>query len=159
MSLAQHVTQAEGFDYEPPAAEEEGNTTTSHEHRRISNGVAWNYGSALSSADHLPIDNKSEWRRMSFAPGDPDPDVQPLPRIPTYKVSNARRFAQVATGYDDLLVDPVIVSAKHEQTAVDQNRRCSQSSVRHHARREAMELLGLALRPNLGSQQPQAHLY
>jgi len=42
---------------------------------------------------------------------------------------------------------------------VDQNRRCWQDAVRHDARREAMKLLGLPLRPDFGSQQPQTHLH
>lgn len=91
MSLAQHVTQAEGFDYDPPVVDE---SSGHHQHQQqTDNGVAWNHGGVLASTDLQPLDNKSEWRRMSFAPAEPAVHAQ-LPRIPAYKVSNLRRLGE-----------------------------------------------------------------
>ncbi|KAF4974841.1 hypothetical protein FZEAL_8302 [Fusarium zealandicum] len=77
MSLAQHVTQGDGFDYEGPA----------------------NPNAAFGTANILNIGagedaNRPEWRRLSFAPVE---IAQEEPHIAAYKTSNAKRCAQVAT--------------------------------------------------------------
>ncbi|KAF4454451.1 hypothetical protein F53441_3078 [Fusarium austroafricanum] len=90
MSLAQHVTQTEGFDYEGPANPNyEGPT-----HPNVSPGFGT--GNILVSGDECDQNgDRPEWRRLSFAPVE---IVQALPNIAAYKVSNIKRYVQVATG-------------------------------------------------------------
>ncbi|KAH8654773.1 major facilitator superfamily domain-containing protein [Ilyonectria robusta] len=83
MSLAQHVTQVDGFDYECPANPSSngnlnGNDSTANEQCL---GVG-------EDAD------RSEWRHMSFAPVE---IAQDETHIAAYKVSNSKRYAQAAT--------------------------------------------------------------
>ncbi|KAM5344240.1 hypothetical protein ACJ41O_012777 [Fusarium nematophilum] len=78
MSLAQHVTQGEGFDYEGPAS-------SSNEVFGVPGQLVLGVGDDIK---------KCEWRRMSFAPVE---ITQDEPHIAAYKVSNSKRYAQVAT--------------------------------------------------------------
>ncbi|VUC21977.1 unnamed protein product [Clonostachys rosea] len=80
MSLAQHVTQEEGFDYQLPTDHD------SHNGHSIEQRVA--------SVD-VGEENLTEWRRMSFSPGDFKPQSQP--HTAAYKVSDWKRGVQVAT--------------------------------------------------------------
>ncbi|OLN86720.1 Protein FMP42-like protein 2 [Colletotrichum chlorophyti] len=83
MSLAQHVTQAEGFDYERPA-----------EHLdQVGNNEA-PFGSAQLELNETSNDDP-QWRRLSFAPVETVHVEKP---IAAYKVSNTKRWVQVATG-------------------------------------------------------------
>jgi hypothetical protein len=74
MSLAQHVTHAEGFDYEPPVAEDMGRSQQQF------------------AGSGLPVDNKSGWRRMSFSPTEPPISLETPRHAAAYKVSAARRL-------------------------------------------------------------------
>ncbi|KAL0940297.1 major facilitator superfamily transporter [Colletotrichum truncatum] len=85
MSLAQHVTQAEGFDYERPAEQTE----------QPDNGEALFGTLQPLSTESFNNHNDPQWRRLSFAPIEPDHVEKP---IAAYKVSNAKRWVQVATG-------------------------------------------------------------
>ncbi|KAH7114964.1 major facilitator superfamily domain-containing protein [Dactylonectria estremocensis] len=83
MSLAQHVTQVEGFDYEGPANPNSngnlnGNDSTANEQ-------------CLGVGEDA---NRSEWRRMSFAPVEITQDET---HIAAYRVSNSKRYGQAAT--------------------------------------------------------------
>ncbi|KAK1451243.1 FMP42 [Colletotrichum cuscutae] len=82
MSLAQHVTQAEGFDYERPT-EQIGST---------GNGEAI-FGT-LNPSNTESSSDEPQWRRLSFAPIE---TVRAEKPIAAYKVSNTRRWVQVAT--------------------------------------------------------------
>lgn len=80
MSLAQHVTNFEGFDYEGPA----------------NPSVHPEVGGEFGAADLLHLTeggdtNRSEWRRLSFAPVEVPYEE---PHIAAYKVSDARRYGQ-----------------------------------------------------------------
>ncbi|KAM0350600.1 hypothetical protein ACHAPU_003085 [Fusarium lateritium] len=90
MSLAQHVTQTQGFDYEGPANPNyEGPTHPS---------VSPRFGTPNIIAPGERFESfpdRSEWRRLSFAPVD---IVQKLPNLAAYKVSDVKRYAQVTTG-------------------------------------------------------------
>lgn len=86
MSLAQHVTQAEGFDYEPTLADDVGRNQ-----QQIRDGLSWNYEHSEFS-DRLPVDNKSGWRRMSFAPAEPPLALETPRPVAAYNVSNAKRL-------------------------------------------------------------------
>lgn len=90
MSLAQHVTQTEGFDYEGPANPNyEGPS-----HPNASTGFGT--GNSLAPGDECDQSgDRSEWRRLSFAPVEV---AKKLPNIAAYKVSNLKRYIQVATG-------------------------------------------------------------
>ncbi|KAL6855427.1 hypothetical protein ACO1O0_006573 [Amphichorda felina] len=77
MSLAQHVTQSQGFDYQSPTG-----VRDFQEPRRRSHDV-----------ERRP----SAWRRLSYAPVDFAQD-QRGPHRAAYKVSNLKRAAQVAVG-------------------------------------------------------------
>ncbi|KFA56188.1 hypothetical protein S40293_00106 [Stachybotrys chartarum IBT 40293] len=96
MSLAQHLTQ-EGFDYEGPAnpAFDTGTGTVTRS-RQTSIARTINDPEAPLN-DPQPrnstLDNKSEWRQVDFAPK----AVQEEPRLAAYKVSNAKRYAQITT--------------------------------------------------------------
>lgn len=80
MSLAQHVTQVEGFDYEGPA------------NPLVSYDLEQDASSPRPLSPCLgPVDTKSEWRRMSFAPAEP---TVKEPHIAAYKVSDARRWGK-----------------------------------------------------------------
>ncbi|KAF9874452.1 hypothetical protein CkaCkLH20_08015 [Colletotrichum karsti] len=85
MSLAQHVTQAEGFDYERPVEQPD----------QAGNGEAAFGTLQLLSTDSLNNNADPQWRRLSFAPVEPVHVEKP---IAAYKVSNAKRWVQVATG-------------------------------------------------------------
>ncbi|OHE99995.1 major facilitator superfamily transporter [Colletotrichum orchidophilum] len=83
MSLAQHVTQAEGFDYERPTEQV------------VSNGNNEAIFGTLNP-DHLESSNDDpHWRRLSFAPIETVHVEKP---IAAYKVSNSKRWVQVGTG-------------------------------------------------------------
>ncbi|KAF6828762.1 major facilitator superfamily transporter [Colletotrichum plurivorum] len=85
MSLAQHVTQAEGFDYERPVEQAEP-----------ANNAEAAFGTFQPlSTDSLVNNSDPQWRRLSFAPVEPAHAEKP---IAAYKVSNAKRWVQVATG-------------------------------------------------------------
>ncbi|KAG5805365.1 hypothetical protein H9Q71_010065 [Fusarium xylarioides] len=90
MSLAQHVTQTEGFDYEGPANpnyEAPGHPSVS---------LGFGTGNTLVPGDECDqSDDRPEWRRLTFAPVEV---VKKLPNIAAYKVSNLKRYVQVATG-------------------------------------------------------------
>nr|RBQ96039.1 hypothetical protein FVER53263_08606 [Fusarium verticillioides] len=90
MSLAQHVTQTEGFDYEGPANPSyEGPSYPS-----VSPGFG--SGNTLVPGDECDQSgDRSEWRRLNFAPVEV---AKKLPNIAAYKVSNLKRYVQVATG-------------------------------------------------------------
>lgn len=75
MSLAQHVTHDEGFDYEPPLADD------------------INRNQPQFGADSgLLVDNRSEWRRMSFSPAEPPTPSETPRHAAAYKVSTAKRL-------------------------------------------------------------------
>ncbi|KHO01497.1 MFS transporter [Metarhizium album ARSEF 1941] len=79
MSLAQHVTQADGFEYEfPPAA----------------NQPSSNADRETSSVARVVTPSKPEWQRMNFSPTGSDSEEA---HIAAYKVSVAKRIVQVAT--------------------------------------------------------------
>ncbi|KAK1545108.1 major facilitator superfamily transporter [Colletotrichum paranaense] len=82
MSLAQHVTQAEGFDYERPTEQIES----------TGNGEAI-FGT-LNPSNTESSSDEPQWRRLSFAPIE---TVRAEKPIAAYKVSNTRRWVQVAT--------------------------------------------------------------
>lgn len=80
MSLAQHVTQIGGFDYEGPANPSVNPEGTSE------------FGTAnLLNLGEGDDTNLSEWRRLSFAPVELPREE---PHIAAYKVSNARRYGK-----------------------------------------------------------------
>ncbi|KAG7142702.1 Protein FMP42 like protein [Verticillium longisporum] len=86
MSLAQHVTQSEGFDYEapPPCPKPD---------------VPYEDVLHLSAAD---IACRTEYRRLSFDAFAPHDAVLAVPqhkepRLAAYKISDLKRFVQVAT--------------------------------------------------------------
>jgi hypothetical protein len=81
MSLAQHVTQTEGFDYEGPANPNyEG---PSHP----------NVSPVLVPGDECDQSgDRSEWRRLSFAPIE---IAKKLPNIAAYNVSNLKRYGEL----------------------------------------------------------------
>ncbi|GJC83771.1 protein FMP42 [Colletotrichum liriopes] len=83
MSLAQHVTQAEGFDYERPAEQVEHNDNTEAV-----------LGAFQPETTEINNDDP-QWQSLSFAPVK---TVQVEKPIAAYKVSNAKRWVQVATG-------------------------------------------------------------
>ncbi|KAK1986334.1 major facilitator superfamily transporter [Colletotrichum cereale] len=83
MSLAQHVTQAEGFDYERPIEQAENNGNS-----EAACGLL--QPEAIETANDDP-----QWQHLSFAPLKTDHIEKP---IAAYKVSNAKRWAQVASG-------------------------------------------------------------
>ncbi|KAF5662711.1 hypothetical protein FHETE_7817 [Fusarium heterosporum] len=90
MSLAQHVTQTQGFDYEGPANPNyEGPT-----HPSVSPGFG-TPNIIAPGEEYVSFPDRSEWRRLSFAPVD---IVQRLPNLAAYKVSDVKRYVQVATG-------------------------------------------------------------
>ncbi|KAJ4181515.1 hypothetical protein FALCPG4_016657 [Fusarium falciforme] len=87
MSLAQHVTQVEGFDYQGPA------------NPNYECPAPPSFQGPFGAPDVLSPGvgddtNRSEWRRLSFAPVD---ITQDEPHIAAYKVSDVKRFVQVAT--------------------------------------------------------------
>ncbi|KAF7562470.1 hypothetical protein G7046_g1667 [Stylonectria norvegica] len=87
MSLAQHVTQLEGFDYEGPSYPSNNQNPNSN----------YNTGDGLrlmDDDDDVRNSSRPEWRRRSFAPTD-FPQVEP--HIAAYKVTSAKRYAQVTT--------------------------------------------------------------
>lgn len=84
MSLAQRVTQVEGFDYEGPA-----NPAVHHDHHPDGE-----FGTAnLLFPDATDDNNKSEWRRLSLAPVDVTKD-EPLLKEAAYKVSDVKRVGK-----------------------------------------------------------------
>lgn len=83
MSLAQHVTQIEGFDYEGPA---NPLVATDYAQSLADNTIPRSLTPGLG-----PVDNKSEWRQLNFAPAEP---LSLEPHIAAYKVSNARRYGK-----------------------------------------------------------------
>ncbi|CAH0052551.1 unnamed protein product [Clonostachys solani] len=80
MSLAQHVTQEEGFDHQLPTDRDNQNGHSIEQR--------------VASVD-AGEENLTEWRRMSFSPGDFKPQSQP--HTAAYKVSDWKRGVQVAT--------------------------------------------------------------
>ncbi|KAF4471585.1 photosystem II D2 [Fusarium albosuccineum] len=89
MSLAQHVTHGEGgFDYEGPA--NPNYESTSHPDLNVAFGAP-----NILSPGVGDDANRSEWRRLSFAPVE---IVHDQLHVAAYKVSNAKRYVQVATG-------------------------------------------------------------
>lgn len=78
MSLAQRVTHVEGFDYEGPP--------------NLSNcqDTDGEFGTNGLLCPVVTDDNKSEWRRLSFAPVDVTND-EPPPKQAAYRVSDAKR--------------------------------------------------------------------
>ncbi|CAF3660936.1 unnamed protein product [Fusarium graminearum] len=90
MSLAQHVTHPEGFDYEGPANPNyEGPI-----HPDISPGFGTPNILVPDRYEYESFPDRSSWRRLSFAPIE---IAQKLPNLAAYKVSNFKRYAQVAT--------------------------------------------------------------
>jgi hypothetical protein len=83
MSLAQHVTQTEGFDYEGPAGAKD---TPEVDAERVS----LLFPPVQDSGD-VPEDSKiSEWHRLSYAPIEFGVEERG-PRDAAYKVSNFKR--------------------------------------------------------------------
>lgn len=80
MSLAQHVTQAQGFDYESPARAGDLQTTDRESLAPLS---------PRSTGVPNRETNGSDWRRLSYAPVDFPRDQRP--RRAAYKVSNFKR--------------------------------------------------------------------
>lgn len=87
MSLVQHVTQAEGFDYDGRPAPSPVTTPQVDDNVEASQII-----DATAQDDGTP-----EWRRLSYAPIDLNNGAEPLPNAPAYKVSNVKRLAQVTT--------------------------------------------------------------
>ncbi|KAH8176404.1 major facilitator superfamily protein [Sarocladium implicatum] len=88
MSLVQHVTQAEGFDYDGRPAD---STVTSPAQPDEPFGQP-------HLIDPTELEDKNpEWRRLSYAPIDLMQGETPLPNSRAYTTSNAVRLAQVAT--------------------------------------------------------------
>ncbi|KAJ6030386.1 MFS transporter [Penicillium canescens] len=83
MSLAQHVTQAEGFDFEGSNSSNPYSTNEG-----ICESATPGFQTSASNGDQ-------EWRFMDFAPAD---STSEEPHIAAYKVPFAKRCAQVATG-------------------------------------------------------------
>ncbi|KAG6007407.1 hypothetical protein E4U43_000304 [Claviceps pusilla] len=83
MSLAQHVTQSEGFDY----AEQAGDGRPSHGDDERADETT-----ALLSTHRPP---KRKWRYMKFGLGY---QAEPEHQVAAYEISVARRCVQVATG-------------------------------------------------------------
>ena len=98
MSLAQHVTQQQGFDYEGPANPSSNNTTTAYQ---IVNSSSNHDGDGEDEGDdadsgivlHASATETSrpEWRHMNFDPAEP---AKEEPHIAAYKVSDARRLCR-----------------------------------------------------------------
>lgn len=80
MSLAQHVTQAEGFDYERPTEQIE------------STGNAEAIFDTLNPFNTESSINEPQWRRLSFAPIETVHAEKP---IAAYKVSNTKRWGKI----------------------------------------------------------------
>jgi hypothetical protein len=74
MSLAQHVTQEEGFDCQLPTDRDNQN---------------WHSIEQRVASVDAGEENLTEWRRMSFSPGDFKPQSQP--HTAAYKVSDWKR--------------------------------------------------------------------
>ncbi|KAG9256217.1 major facilitator superfamily domain-containing protein [Emericellopsis atlantica] len=94
MSLAQHVTQAVGFDYEGPAGSHAGDD---QDNERQSLLWAPAPQSEAGGEDNNDLNLMSEWRELSYAPLDLKLD-EPLERDAAYKVTNTKRIAQVVAG-------------------------------------------------------------
>ncbi|KID81748.1 MFS transporter [Metarhizium guizhouense ARSEF 977] len=77
MSLAQHVTQADGFESDVPRTDNQLSIATDEEASPVVNP------------------NKPEWQRMSFSPAYSDPEKN---HTAAYKVSITKRIVQVVTG-------------------------------------------------------------
>lgn len=87
MSLAQHVTHPEGFDYEGPANPNyEGPT-----HPDISPGFGTPNILVPDRYEYESFPDRSSWRRLSFAPIE---IAQKLPNLAAYKVSNFKRYGE-----------------------------------------------------------------
>ncbi|KAF5024414.1 hypothetical protein F66182_3500 [Fusarium sp. NRRL 66182] len=86
MSLAQHVTQTEGFDYEGPA---------NPNYEGPSHAISPAFGTpdilAPRGDYEQAVVDRPEWRRLSFAPVE---IVKELPRLAAYKVSNLKRYGE-----------------------------------------------------------------
>src|SRR5687768_16714365 len=87
MSLVQHVTQAEGFDYDgrpplsPVISPEPREACIDHQH-----------------SDQTLLDDRNlEWQPLSYAPLDLTQGQTPLPNTSAYSVSSVKRLAQVST--------------------------------------------------------------
>lgn len=83
MSLAQHVTQDEGFDYRwhvnPFTGATDGQTDQENQN--------------LIPRETVQDNNVPEWRRKSFAPVDlTQPDIQ---HTAAYKISNRQRIGEL----------------------------------------------------------------
>lgn len=86
MSLAQHVTQAQGFDYDGPAAP---NHTPDHE-----------WDAMLQQDDQIQYEETKapEWQQLNFAPGD-FAQQERGPRDAAYKVSNIKRAGKTPPSF------------------------------------------------------------
>ncbi|CRG82873.1 Protein FMP42 [Talaromyces islandicus] len=82
MSLAQHVTQSDGFDYEVLRSE-------------TNNAPVVNHSQTITGP--FQDENKTAgWRHMNFAPVDELHETQS--RTAAYKISSTKRYAQIAIG-------------------------------------------------------------
>ncbi|KAH6983852.1 hypothetical protein EDB80DRAFT_768172 [Ilyonectria destructans] len=94
MSLALHVTQVEGFDYEGPANPSSSAALNpiqlTQKQKTLGNDSTANEQCLGVGEDA----HRSELRRMSFAPVEITQDET---HIAAYKVSNSKRYAQAAT--------------------------------------------------------------
>jgi hypothetical protein len=88
MSLAHHLVQPEGFDYEGPANPKyEGPT-----HPDISPGFGTPNILDPDGIEYESFPDRSSWRRLSFAPIE---IVQKLPNLAAYKVSEIKRYGEL----------------------------------------------------------------
>lgn len=85
MSLAQHVTQIEGFDYEGPAGVKPEDVTDADPER-----TSLLFPPAQDSSDAFEDNKLSEWRHLSYAPIDFVHEERG-PRDAAYKISNFKR--------------------------------------------------------------------
>ena len=103
MSLAQHVTQQQGFDYEGPAnlsysshhdgdGEDKGDDADSEASSRYTETDTCK-GDFSVIVLHAPAAETSrpEWRHMNFDPAEP---AKEAPHIAAYKVSDAKRLCR-----------------------------------------------------------------
>lgn len=95
MSLAQHVTQEEGFDYEGHATtvarRQEEYALTKPDEDRIIVCVVECDSRGEPVPVHADIKAQPAWRHMSFDPADPPCEER---HIAAYNVTNARRLGK-----------------------------------------------------------------
>lgn len=95
MSLAQHVTQSQGFDYQSPTSATDFQFPDFQRPRRRSHGLG-NPESPLSPRSVAAPAGEAkppEWRRLSYNPVETPQDQRGHNRA-AYKVSNLKRLGE-----------------------------------------------------------------